>query len=165
MRAISTFLLVLLLASGARADLPRGLAGYWRGSVAEAGVELPVDIRLDPADNGFEIAITLPRTLPFKATLVPAAAPGVFEEAQTGGLFSFFRSGRDRSVLDGRPLLWARRAAEGIIAYRLQIGSSGDVEFLRIALAPSADGLEVTVERRLDGVAQPGMQGVLQRRS
>ena len=164
MRVVLIVLLVLLAAPGARAELPAGLAGYWRGTVLDEGAELPVDLRLTDSRSGFEIAITLPRTTPLKASMVPAAAPGVFQEAASRGLFSFFNGDDDRSVLDGRPLIWARQTEEGIVAYRLHVAQDGGSELLRIAVTPSAEGLAVMLERRLDGMRQPDLQGVLDRR-
>ena len=73
--------------------------------------------------------------------MVPGPTPDVFEEEAGGGLFSFLESGDDRSVLDGRPLLWARRATDSLVAYRLQIVADGGFELLRIVLTPAADRL------------------------
>ncbi len=164
MRVVLIVLFVLLAGPAARAELPEGLDGYWRGSVLDEGAELPVDLRLRNSRDGFEMAITLPRTTPLKASMVPAAAPDVFQEAASGGLLGFFNGDDDRSVLDGRPLIWARRTEGGIIAYRLQIAQDGGSELLRIALTPRAEALEVMLERRLDGVRQPDLHGSLDRR-
>lgn len=169
MRAIPIVLFLLLLAGDARGELVDALAGSWRGSLqiegAEAGAELPVNARLEATRQGFEIAITAPGAKPLDATMVPGPAPDVFEVETGGGLFGFLADGNDRSVLDGRPLLWARRTAESLVVYRLHIVEDGGFELLHIVLTPAADRLEVHVERRLDGVSEPGLHGFLDRRS
>lgn len=170
MRAIAIVLFLLLLAGNARAELAEALAGHWRGSLlvtgADAGTELPVNARLGATREGFEIAINAPGAKPLDAMMVPGPAPDVFEEKTGGGLFGFLADGDDESVLDGRPLLWARRTAESLVVYRLQIVAGGGFELLHIILTPAgADRLEVIVERRLDGVSEPGLHGFLDRRS
>ena len=169
MRAILILFFVLLLAGNARGELPDSLAGDWRGSLlvtgADAGTGLPVNARLDATRDGFEIAINAPGAKPLDARMVPGPAPDVFEVEEGGGLFGFLGDGDDRSVLDGRPLLWARRAAESLVVYRLQIVADGGFELLHIVLTPAADRLEVSVQRRLDGMPEPGLHGFLDRRS
>lgn len=168
MRAIP-IILFMLLAGNAHGELADSLAGHWRGSLlvtgADAGTELPVNARLGATREGFEIAINAPGAKPLDAKMVPGPAPDVFEVEAGGGLFSFLDSGDDRSVLDGRPLLWARRTAESLAVYRLQIVADGGFELLHIVLTPAADQLEVTVKRRLDGISEPGLHGFLDRRS
>ena len=169
MRAIPIVLLAVLLAGNARGEPVDALAGDWRGALqatgGDAAGELPIEMRLDPSRRGFAIAVTMPVTAPFQARMVPGPAPNIFEEEASGGLFSFLETGDDRSVLEGRPLLWARQTAAGLVAYRLENFPEGNSELLRIVIEPAADQLEVVLERRLDGVAGPELHGVLDRRS
>lgn len=169
MRAIPIILIALLLAGTARGELADALAGQWRGSLlvtgADTRTELPVNARLGATRDGFEVAINAPGAKPLDATMVPGPAPDVFEVKAGGGLFGFLGDGDDQSVLDGRPLLWARRTAESLVVYRLQIAADGGFELLHIVLTPAAGRLEVTVERRLDGRSEPGLHGFLDRRS
>lgn len=155
MRGILTVLLLLLLPLGAAAQLPDGLAGRWAGTLVEAGREVAVAVSLAGTRGGFEVTITATGAAPLRASLVRSSKPGVFEVAAAGGLFRFFDGSGGRSPLDGEPLVWARQTAQGLVTHRLQIAADGGSILERYALAPTPDGLELQLERRVDGSALP----------
>ena len=151
----------LLWPQGLVAGLPEGLAGGWLGVVEVEGGEATVRVTLRQRGQGFEIDIHLPEGPPLRAELVPSDQPQVFQvAAERRGLFGFF-DGSDRSnPFDGEPLIWARSSAVGIVAYRLTIGSDGELTLLRIALEQFDQRLEMAVERRIDA-ASPARFNVL----
>lgn len=155
----------LLLPARLALALPDGLAGHWRGTLAQGGAELSASVIVLPAPSGFSLDLRLPGVPPIAAGMVPAGRPDVFQvPAESGGLFSFFERGGPRTPLDGAPLVWARATETGLVAYRLVIIADGATELVRVALEPAEDGLlAVTVERRRDGGVAEQWQATLGR--
>jgi len=155
MRRIALVLLLACLAwpGSLKAALPEGLAGRWSGTAEAAGRTLTMLVTLRPDGNGFEVDLALADIAGWQSQMAPTDRPGVYQSAADRSLFGFFDGRSQGNPFDGAPLIWSRTTAQGLVVYRLVISNDGVAELLRIAMAPTAQGLEIAIERRRDSRA------------
>lgn len=124
------------------------LAGKWRGSVVENGLQAPVtSVRAELEDAAGGALVASWTTLDgseASVELAPSARPGVLAPRPAKGLRSMLGMGEDKGVarpLEGAPLLWGRRGGDGAVyVYSLRVGRDGAPALERYGFEPDAAG-------------------------
>jgi hypothetical protein len=98
-----------------------------------------------------------------EASFIAGARKDVFDPpAERGGIMGFVFGSASPNPLEGKPLAWARRTADELVVYRLEV-QDGPFRLDRVAIKPLGDRVEVSVERREHDRAPETFSATLQR--
>ena len=152
-RLVVAGLLCGLLSGGAAAEPVAASRGTWTGQVSAGASGWPsgkVELRVEGGESRFSVNLAGPGGSLLTSEFQAGNRTGVFEPPGTGGLRSlmpFFGRGNAPNPLEGKPLLWARRAGEELLVYRLEL-QGGPYRLDRLVLTPAGTRLELAFERR-----------------
>ena len=149
----AALLLTALMAGGTAAEPIAAARGTWTGAIGERSSGWPagaakVELRIEGAENRFSVNLTGPGGPLLTGEFQASKRKDVFDQPVAKSLMSFFtRSDNAANVLEGKPLLWARRAGEELVVYRLEL-QGGPYRLDRLVLTPAGNRLTVAFERR-----------------
>lgn len=167
----AVFVSSAVLSSGAARGAAPGIdpfAGVWAGPIDRREGDLlkgidELELRIEPAGNGFRYTLAAPGRRLVTAELVPAGRPGVWEVGKGGGLFGMFGPRRTGNPLTGQELVWARNVEGGLVVYTLAI-VDGAHRLDRMAWQRQGDRLVLEFQHREHGREPEHLLAVLQPR-
>ena len=166
----AALLLTALMAGGTAAEPIAAARGTWTGTIGERSSGWPggaakVELRVEGSDNRFSVNLAGPGGPLLTGEFQASKRNDVFDQPVAKSLMSFFtRSDNAANVLEGKPLLWARRAGEELVVYRLQL-QGGPYQLDRLLLTPAGNRLAVAFERRGHDRAPERFSATLERQA
>ena len=149
----AAILLCMLIAGSTGAEPIAASRGVWSGPIGERSSGWPagaakVELRVDGSESRFSVNLAGPGGPLLIGEFQASKRKDVFDQPVAKSLMSFFtRSDNAANVLEGKPLLWARRAGEELVVYRLEL-QEGPYRLDRLVLTPAGNRLAVVFERR-----------------
>jgi hypothetical protein len=146
-------LLYGLMAGSTGAEPIASSRGTWIGPIGERSSAWSsgagkIELRVEGSESHFSVNLAGPGGSLLVGEFQAGNRKNVFEPPQAKGLMSFLgRAGVPVNVLEGKPLVWARRADEELIVYRLEL-QGGPYRLDRLVLRPAGNRLDVVFERR-----------------
>jgi hypothetical protein len=152
-RLAAVISLCSLIAGVAAAEPIAASRGTWTGPIGErtsawSGGAGKVELRVEGSEDRFSVNLTGPGDSLLTGEFQAGNRKDVFDTPAAKGLMSYFgRAGTAANPLEGKPLVWARRAGEELIVYRLEL-HGGPYRLDRLALRPTGSRLDLAFERR-----------------
>lgn len=153
LRQISWTILLCTAAASAGAEPVAQSLGQWRGAVVErsAGAPVsqgPITLRLNGGGDRFSVDLSAAGASLVAGEFHPTARPDVFGPRATKGVASLLGRSGTVNPLEGKPLVWGRRAGEELVIYRLEV-QAGTYQLDRLVLTPTGTRLALAFERRV----------------
>lgn len=151
-RLVVATLLCGLIAGDSAAEPIAASRGIWTGVIGERSSAWPtgagkIELRVDGSESRFSVNLVVPGESVLAGDFQAGSRKDVFEPPAASGLMSFFGRGAAAKPLEGKPLVWARRAGEELMVYRLDV-RAGPYRLDRLVMTPAGKRLELSVERR-----------------
>jgi hypothetical protein len=152
-RLALAILLYGLIAGGTAAEPIAASRGVWAGPIGERSSASPsgagkVELRIDGSENRFSVNLAGPGGSLLVSEFQASSRANVFDPPPAKSLMSFLgRASPPVNALEGKPLVWARRAGEELVIYRLEL-QGGPYRLDRLVLRPAGNRLEMSFERR-----------------
>jgi len=151
-RLLVAIVLCGLVAGGAAAQPIAASRGVWTGVVGERSSDWPagagkVELRVDGTEGRFSINLSAPGEAVLASDFQAGSRKDVFEPPVASGFMSYFTRSTAAKPLEGKPLVWARRAGDELIVYRLDV-RAGPYRLDRLVMTPAGKHLQLSFERR-----------------
>jgi hypothetical protein len=146
-------LLYGLMAGGTAAEPIAASRGTWTGPIGERSSAWPagagnVELRVEGSEERFSLNLVGPGGSLLVGEFQASNRKDVFDPPAAKSLMSFFgRPSTTANALEGKPLLWARRAGEELIVYRLEL-QGGPYRLDRLVVRAAGNRLDLALERR-----------------
>ena len=127
--------------------------GTWTGPIGErssgwASGAGKVELRVEGSEERFSLNLAGPGGSLLVGEFQASNRKDIFDPPAAKSLMSFLgRPSTATNALEGKPLLWVRRAGEELIVYRLEL-QGGPYRLDRLVLRPTGNRLDLTLERR-----------------